>query len=104
MDKKCFLILIIIIVMVILVSINIAYILLSISIEYANEWNEHDFKVIDKRIEHSHSRAHYIINTVEFGDIELDRSDYYKCFINDNVTIKHEMGGSWLIKINGEPV
>lgn len=79
-------------------------ILLSVNIAHAKEWGEHDFKVQDKRIESSYSGAHYYINTLEFGDIEFSRDDYFKCFINDTVTVKYEMGSSWLIKINGEPV
>ena len=90
-NKKYFLI----IVVVILLSVNIAY---------AKEWNEHDFKVQDKRIENGYSGVHYYINTLEFGDIGVSREDYFKCFINDTITVKNEWGSSWLIKINGEPV
>lgn len=95
MDRKYLLLLIILVVGIILLSVNISY---------AKEWKEHDFKVQDKRIESSYSGAHYYINTLEFGDIELNRHDYYKCFINDTITVRYEMGSIWLDKINGESI
>ena len=77
--------------------------ILSVNIAHVEEWSEHNFKVQDKRME-SYSGIHYYIDTLEFGDIEISEGDYFKCFINDTITIKHGMGSVWITKVNGEPV
>ena len=62
-------------------------------------------KVDDKEIVDGYCTS-YTIHTVDFGDIEVDESQYQQVFINDTITFntKSDFGLYTVLKINGEVI
>ena len=62
-------------------------------------------KVDDKEIVSTYGVS-YTIHTIDFGDIEVDESQYQQVFINDTITFntQSDFGLYTVLKINGKVI